>query len=321
MTGNRVSRRQFVLASAAATAATSVLASDRRIAAAGVDTASGRLVFTVAGEEYRFDTGVLRGTLRAQGKSLGLQPVFDVASGTPLAAWPGLFSLYRLLTPGARFLPDVRDWSSQSRVLAGGAVEMRWLPDKEHPLELNAVYRIAAPNVFDFQVTVQPQRALPRFELFLASYFTGFPACFVYVQRLPQAGEGSGFMEAVKQAGDWQMFPRDDEAARVIADGRWNYPPNMVAWKIMPPMAAPLAVRRDAKSGLTAVLMTPVEDCFAVSSPYGNEESHRSVYFSLFGRTLKAGETASAHARMVIGKAISDSKAIALYEAYRKDQK
>ena len=72
---------------------------------------------------------------------------------------------------------------------------------------------------------------------------------------------------------------------------------------------------RDAKSGLTAVLMAPAEDCFAVSTPYG-EESHRSVYLSLFGRDLKAGEMASARARLLIGKAISDHQAIELYDRY-----
>ena len=114
------------------------------------------------------------------------------------------------------------------------------------------------------------------------------------------------------------MFPRDEAATRVIGDGRWNIPPNPVAWKIMPRLAAPLAMRRDAKSGLTAVLMAPPQDCFAASTPYG-EEGHRSLYLSLFGRDLKAGETTSARARLLIGKNISDRQAIELYEAYRKE--
>jgi len=83
----------------------------------------------------------------------------------------------------------------------------------------------------------------------------------------------------------------------------------------MPRLAAPLAVRRDAKSGLVAVVMAPPEDCFAVLTPYG-EEGHRSVYLSLFGRDLKAGEAVSARARLVIGRDITDEQAIALYKAY-----
>jgi hypothetical protein len=37
-----------------------------------------------------------------------------------------------------------------------------------------------------------------------------------------------------------------------------------VDWQIMPRLAAPVALRRDAPSGLAAVLMAPAEDGFAV---------------------------------------------------------
>ena len=284
-------------------------------AAATADAAPARLAFTAAGQEYRFDTGVLRGTLRSGGKALGLRPVLEGAAGTPVAGMLGLFSPYRLLTADARFGSAAWDWASRAQLLPDGAVQSHWLPDKEHPLEITAVYRWTAPNVLDFQAAVKPQQEMRRFELFLASYFEGFPASFVYVQESPEAGAKPGFLEARKPAGDWQMFARDDVALRIIADGRWNRPPNPVAWKTMPRLAAPLALRRDAKSGLTAVLMAPAQDCLAISMPYG-EEGHRSVYLSLFGRDLKAGETVCARARLVIGRAISDQQAIELYHAY-----
>jgi hypothetical protein len=250
-----------------------------------------------------------------------LKPLFDVATGTPLAGLFGLFSPYRLLTTEARFGTAGWDWPSQSQRLPDGAVESHWLPDKEHPLDMKAVYRFAAPNTLDFRVTVKPQRRLRRFEVFLSSYLAGFPASFVYVRHAPQAHGKPGFLPVVKEAGEWQMFPRDEEAVRMIGDGRWTYLPNApVPWKVMPRLAAPLGMRRDAKTGLTAVFMAPPEDCFAVSTPHG-EDFHRSMYLSLFGRDLEANETASARARLVIGKGISDRQAIDLYEAYRTTQK
>ena len=274
-----------------------------------------KLAFTAAGKEYTFNTGALRGTLREGGKSKGLRPVFDVASGASLAASLGIMSPYRLLTADARFGTAAWDWASQARLLPDGAVEVRWAPDAQHPLEMTAVYRWSAPNVLDFTATVKPQQDLRKFELFLASYFDGFPVSQVYVAEAPAAGGKAAFMEAVQAAAVWQAFPRDDAAAGIIGDGRWKFPPNPVEWKIMPRLAAPLAVRRDAKSGLAAVLMAPPQDCFAVLTPFG-EEGHRSVYLSLFGRDLKAGETATARARLVIGRDISDEQAIALYKAY-----
>ena len=182
---------------------------------------------------------------------------------------------------------------------------------------MKAVYRFAAPNTLDFRVTVKPQRRLRRFELYLSLYLAGFPASFVYVRHAPQAHGEPGFLPVVKQAGEWQMFPRDEEAVRMIGDGRWTYLPNApVPWNVLSRLAAPLGMRRDAKIGLTAVFMAPPEDCFAVSTPHG-EDFHRSMYLSLFGRDIEANETASARARLVIGKAISDQQAINLFEAYR----
>ena len=274
-----------------------------------------KLAFAAADKAFRFDTGVLKGTLREGGKSLGLKPVLEAASGTPLAGAFGLFSPYRLLTADARFGTAAWDWASEARLLADGAVEVRWAPDADHPLAMAAVYRLAAPNTLDFVATVTPEKDLARFELFLASYFDGFPASFAYVRENPQAEGKPGFMEALKAAGDWQAFPRDDAAPPIIADGRWRREPHPVDWKIMPRLAAPLAIRRDAKTGLAAVLMAPASDCFAVMMPYG-EEGHRSVYLSLFGRDLKAGKGATARARLVIGRDISDAQAAALYDDY-----
>lgn len=117
--------------------------------------------------------------------------------------------------------------------------------------------------------------------------------------------------------GDWQMFPAEG-ATTMIGDGRWERPPNPPHWKIRPAMAAPLAVRRQAKTGLTAVLMAPTEDCFAVSTP-DDENPHCSLYLSLLGRDLKAGRPATARARLIVAHDISDQAAIALYDDYAKE--
>jgi hypothetical protein len=284
-------------------------------AARGADAQPAQLAFTAAGKQYDFDTGVLKGTLHEGGRSVGLRPVLECAAGTSVAAALGLFSPYRLLAADARFGTAAWDWPSQAQLLSDGAVEVHWAAAKDYPLDLTAVYRWSAPNVLDFQAAVKPQQDVRRFELFLASYFEGFPASFVYVGENPDAGGKPGFMEAKRSAGDWQAFPRDADAVQMIGDGRWKRPPNPVDWKIMPRMAAPAALRRDAKTGLAAVFMSPAEDCFAISTPFG-EEGHRSMYLSLFGRDLKAGQAASARARLVIGRGISDAQAIALYGAY-----
>jgi hypothetical protein len=276
-----------------------------------------KLAFTRGASGLYFDTGVLRGSLGEGGKSLGLRPVTHIASNVQMAGDFGILSPYRMLTSDARFGTAAWDWASKSELLADGAAKLHWLPDKEHPLEMTGVYRWSADDTLDLELTVKAQRDLRRFELFLASYLNGFPAALACVQQTASAGGSRRFMEAVKAAGDWQTFPRDDTAVAIFSDGRWARPPHPVTWKIMPRLAAPLALRRDAKSGLTVVLMSRPNDCFAVSMPYG-EEGHRSVYLSLFGGDLTAGQEASAGGRLVIGKDIADGRALELYRAYLK---
>ncbi|HEY3324182.1 MAG TPA: hypothetical protein VGP72_27270 [Planctomycetota bacterium] len=274
-----------------------------------------KLAFAPSGKEFSFDTGLLKGVLRPEGKSLGLRPV--LSGTTPVAGPYGLFSPYRLLTADARFGTACWDWASEAKLLDNGAVQVLWSPDKDHPLEITGVYHWAEAGALDVQFTVKPQQDLKKFELFLASYFAGFPQVFAYVKENPDAERKPGFMEAKKAAGVWQAFVRDDDSASIVADGRWKRPPNPVDWKIMPRYAAPIAIRRDPASGLTAVFMSRPADCFGVLMPH-SDEGHRSVYLSLFGRDLKSGESATASARLVIGKNITDQQAIELYEKYAK---
>ena len=272
----------------------------------------GSLGFVAKDKEFQFNTGVLRGTLHQGGKALGIGPLRDVASDSSLAGAFGILSPYRMLTADARFGTAGWDWASEAKRRADGSVAVSWTPDKVHPLEMTAVYRLAAANVIDVQFTVKPQQDLRHFELFLASYFQGFPTSLVYAKD--QSGKDV-FLEATRANGDWQTFPRDDEAVRIYGDGRWQRPPNPVDWKIRPKLAAPLALRRDTQRGWTAVLMAPAGDCFAISTPHG-EDGHRSVYLSLFGRDLKAGKEVRARARLVMGRRLSDQQAIDLYKDF-----
>jgi hypothetical protein len=66
--------------------------------------------------------------------------------------------------------------------------------------------------------------------------------------------------------------------------------------------------------------MSPPQDCFAVLTPF-EAEPHRSMYLSLFGRDLKAGETARARARLVIGTGLAGETMDNRYSAYLRQQR
>ena len=301
-TTGHCSRRQFIGGALAATASGAVMSAMA---------AEGKCAFVAAGKEFAFDTGALRGTLRGGGQSKGLIPAFDCASGAALTKSLGLFSHYRLLDDTNRYGKAGWDWASEAKLLGNGAVEVRWTADEAHPFDMMAVYRWSAPNALDLTTRVTARKELKRFEVFLASYFDGFPTTVVY------AGDKPAFVGASPEAGKWHMFPRDEAAVKMIQDGRWTRPPNPVEWTMRPKLAAPLAIRRDAERKLAAVLMTRAEDAFAIACPQ-DEEGHRSLYFSLFGRDLKNGESVEAKSRLMICHEITDEKAVELYAKFGK---
>ncbi len=67
-------------------------------------------------------------------------------------------------------------------------------------------------------------------------------------------------------------------------------------------------------------MMARPEDCFAVSMPWNpasaDAAGYRSLYLSLFGKDLAAGETAKAHCRLLLGRELSDEDAVARYRAF-----
>jgi len=279
-----------------------------------------RPVFTAAGEgEFPFDTGVLRGKLRPGGKTRGLSSVVHVPTGLALDRGDtgyGLFSHYRVFTAGKRYGGGAWDWPSEARLLPDGAVDVRWPAAEDRPFEMRAVYRWGAPNALDLETIVKPAKDLERFESFLASYFQEpFTHALTWVGDYPRGSGKAGFMAAEKPLGDWQMYPRDATVLPLINDGRWQLPPNPVQWTIMTPLAQPICLRRDAKSSLAVVLMAPAGDCFAIAMPH-QAEGHYSLYLSLFGRDLKAGETAHARARLLVASGLSETQILEHYADY-----
>jgi hypothetical protein len=263
-------------------------------------------VFSAAGgNEFSFDTGVLRGRLRAEGRSRGLSSVIYTPTGMRLDSSMGLFSHYRVFSAGKRYGTAAWDWPGEARLTSDGAVEARWPAATERPFELRARYRWAAPNILDLETTVVAKTNLSRFESFLASYFAAD-----FTNSLVWAGGSEGtrrLIAAEKKFGAWLAFPRDDGALAIFRDGRWKFEPNPVDWVVMPKLTRPLAVRRAPAAGLTAVLSSPASDCFAICTPQ-QSDPHGSLYLSLFGCDLKEGETARARARLVVAPDLSEEE-------------
>jgi hypothetical protein len=266
--------------------------------------------------EFHFETGPIRGTLRGEGKSVGLSSVVHVPSGITLSRGYGIFGHYRVFVTNQRFGTAAWDWPSTAQLLDDGGVEVRWPAESDRPFEMTAVYRWHDASTLDLETRVKAEKDLPDSEVFLASYFNEmFTNCLVFVKKNPEAESKAGFLSAKKAFGDWLMFPRDKGAVQLIRDGRWGIEPHPVDWVIMPEFGKALGMRRDPRTGVVAVLMAPQADCFALSTPH-ETEGHYSLYFSLFGRTIRAGEVARARSRLWIAQGPSQQQVLDQYQAY-----
>ncbi|MCC6367389.1 MAG: hypothetical protein IT165_28030 [Bryobacterales bacterium] len=242
---------------------------------------------------FSFDTGVLKGVLRNEGRSTGLIPVTHSPTGSSLATSMGLFGIYRVFGNGRRYGTGMWHVPSEARAETDGSVTVVWPAAEERPFTLAASYRWAAANTLDLTLKVTAAEDLLGFETFLASYLgPSFRSAKVLVK-------GGRLMAAERANGQWQMFPRNPEALKLIYDGRWKFPPNPVEWARMPDFEFPVAIRTDPGTGLTVLIMAPAHDCFAIATPE-ESDSHHSTYLSLFGLDLKKGATAQVRARLVV---------------------
>lgn len=257
---------------------------------------------------YRFDTGVLYGNFRSEGRSIGLLPVTHAPTGLSLATSMGLFGIYRVFANGQRYGTGMWHVPSEAKAEADGSVTVVWPAAETRPFRMTAKYDWAAPNTLDVGIEVVASEDLFGFEAFLASYFgASFSSARVLVR-------GGRLMAAERANGLWQMFPRDQEAPKLIYDGRWKFPPNPVEWARMPEFELPVAIRTDPATGLSAVTMAPPHDCFAIATPE-ETDAHRSTYLSLFGRDVKKGATARVRARLVVVASPDAGQLRALYSA------
>jgi hypothetical protein len=263
------------------------------------------------GGGFQFDTGVLGGSLRPKGRGIGLSGVVHVGTGLALDQGDqgyGLFSHYRVFTQGQRYGAGAWDWPGFAELQGDGSVLVTWRPATNRPFEMQAVYRWSAPDTLDLRTTVKANQPLRGFESFLASYFAPrFINCLVLAPASTDAPEPFNWVPAEAAHGSWQMFPRDNLARALIQDGRWKLPPHPVDWVLRESLGRPTAIRRDPVSGLCVALMSRSSDCFAVATPH-EQEPHYSVYLSLFGKDLKAGETATAHTRLLVLPSFSSAQ-------------
>lgn len=301
------------------------------VVAVAATVSAAELAFKPAGKDglFDFNTGACKGQMRADKASQGFDSFVDVASGAQLVHAPGLLSYYRLLSRDKRWGEDFRSWPKSARVLEDGALEVFWPPAADHPVELKATYRWKAPDTLDLETVLRPEPDMADVEVFLSSYFAKGFRSRVYV-RAPRHKPGKPHFLPLDAnpftVGTYLAFPRDLRAAQLFYDGRWERGRHPVQFSVNRFLEAPIALKVNDTTGLTCVFLSRPEDCFAVDAPYDRDPpdgvaAHYSLYLSLFGRDLGAGQTARAVTRLVVGRDISEDRALTLYRRFIEEAK
>jgi len=291
------------------------------------------LAFKTAGNGFfSFNTGAVKGMLQANDESQGIPTFVDIKTGTELAYGrdnPGILSYYRILSTNKRWGDTARSWPKSSELLSNGAVQIRWPAEPDHPVEITATYRWKSPNTLDLQTVVMPEIDMESFEVFLSSYFNSKFESMVYVKPpLHQPGMPSFLSPEVNPlvAGTYLAFPRDARSTQIIFDGRWDHGPHPVQFSVTRFLALPACMKQNTENGIAFLIMARPEDCFAIETPYNMDPpdgvaGHYSMYLSLFGRDIQAGQTAHACTRLIVGSQISEQQALDLYYRFIEETK
>ena len=251
-----------------------------------------------------FETEILKGRI-GDGRFIGPNQVVHKPSGTVIsgngrANRHGLLTLYRVFTRNHRYGNAAYDWPEREISVEGDAVMLRWPAIKDRPFALQARYSFPESDQVGLEVTVEARKKLVDFEVQVASYFDeAFPFAQVRV------GEKT-VSRSPQKLGAWHAFPRDERAIAIIGDGRWSHGPSPVAsFAMRKKFAMPYSLRSHRENGLTALLESPMDDCFAIYTAHDGE-AHYSNYHALFGRTIAAGKKATAKVSLTLQDKVDD---------------
>ena len=237
----------------------------------------------------------------------------------------GLLNFFRVLIRGG-YLTELR---AEKPLIAPekDGVTLTYLPTIRRQAKVTIRFTFREPNIIDMDMSVETLAHYPGFEILLSSYHApGFVSgAYVAKQEFgPVEPEQIRIADQPMIRGVWPFFPRDEAGANLLTDGR--HQKGRWYWRMAIGRRYGLPMAFFSKDGVDAILMGRPEDVYAVGATYSGDAdtdsivAHRSLYLSLFGEDLAAGEGRRTQMRMIIDDFGSDpEKHAALYESFLKD--
>lgn len=239
----------------------------------------------------------------------------------------GLLNFFRVLVSGG-YLTELRAEKPLVKPEKDG-VTLTWLPTIRRQANVTIRFTFHEPNIIDMDMSVETLANYPGFEILLSAYHAPGFVSGAYVAKEefgPVVPEQIRITDQPMIHGIWPFFPRDEAGANLLTDGR--HQKGRWYWRMAVGRRYGMPMAFFNKGDVDVLLMGRPEDVYAVGATYegdpetDNIAAHRSLYLSLFGEDLVAGEGRRTQMRMIIGKFRSDpEKHASLYEAFLNDVK
>lgn len=239
----------------------------------------------------------------------------------------GLLNFFRVLISGG-YLTELRAEKPLVKPEKDG-VTLTWLPTIRRQANVTIRFTFSEPNIIDMDMSVETLTNYPGFEVLLSAYLAPGFVSGAYVAKEefgPVEPEQIRITDQPMIHGVWPFFPRDEAGAHLLTDGR--HQKGRWYWRMAVGRRYGMPMAFFNNGDVDVLVMGRPEDVYAVGATYEGDPktddiaAHRSLYLSLFGEDLVAGEGRRTQMRMIIGKYGSDpNKHASLYEAFLNDVK
>lgn len=242
---------------------------------------------------YEFETGQLRGYLRGVGASPGIQITAGGEKGALTAPRRSLMTLTHYLSNSVAGPEAPLNIPARSEELTDDVLQTRVPPTADWPVDTLISFLVGEGGCIDICFHFHFRKEMLGFEAQVTSTFAEHvPVAHVH------AG-GDWFRPALK-AKEICFFARDEHSAKMIEGGRWDFYLARGFNVVLDERGYdfPLLVCLEEKSGCALVQMLMTDECPSICL----SSSPRQHNFSLVGRSVKAKEEITCHARLAYGQ-------------------
>jgi hypothetical protein len=256
-----------------------------------------------------FETKLLKGILQANGHHQAITQLIYKPTSTRLDNGM-MLAPYRLLSHSG-WMGEARSMAHQATAIEDG-LQIVWSPTHAHQATLSTHIRFREPGYIDTDIDVVGHAFYPNYEVFMSAYFREGFRSGGYLSSIKTKSSNAVVQVRPEHNPIFQemylSFPRDEAAAHVITDGRWQRGRHHTRFLPARFYGLPLGFYSQVDGPVEALFMGLPDDVYSVNMAYFTDDpndhvgQHNSLYLSLFGQDLHPGERWQTTVRFTVGE-------------------